>query len=66
MTASLNETVGNARFECPVNHYLESWDDAEIMPGQLSSVAALYQSTSLIHVRSRIRSEMVGKYELMA
>ena len=36
MTASLNETTGNARFECPVNHYLESWDDAEIMPGQLS------------------------------
>jgi Fe-S-cluster-containing dehydrogenase component len=36
MTASLNETVGAANFECPVNHYLESWDDAEISPGQLS------------------------------
>jgi MoCo/4Fe-4S cofactor protein with predicted Tat translocation signal len=36
MTGSLNETVGNAKYECPVNHYLESWDDAEIIPGQLS------------------------------
>ena len=36
MTGSLNETVGKAKYECPVNHYLESWDDAEIIPGQLS------------------------------
>jgi Fe-S-cluster-containing dehydrogenase component/anaerobic selenocysteine-containing dehydrogenase len=36
MSATLNETVGKARFECPVNHYLESWDDAEPVPGQLS------------------------------
>jgi Fe-S-cluster-containing dehydrogenase component len=36
MTGSLNETVGTAKYECPVNHYLESWDDAEIIPGQLS------------------------------
>lgn len=36
MAVSQNETVGLARFECPVNHYLESWDDAEIIPGQLS------------------------------
>lgn len=36
MAVSLNETVGSARYECPVNHYLESWDDAEIVPGQLS------------------------------
>lgn len=36
MTVSLNETVGTAKYECPVNHYLESWDDAEIIPGQLS------------------------------
>src|SRR5664279_3386275 len=36
MTVALNETVGKAKYECPVNHYLESWDDAEIMPGQLS------------------------------
>jgi Fe-S-cluster-containing dehydrogenase component len=36
MTIKLNETVGKARYECPVNHYLESWDDAEIIPGQLS------------------------------
>jgi Fe-S-cluster-containing dehydrogenase component len=36
MAVSLNETVGNAKYECPVHHYLESWDDAEIIPGQLS------------------------------
>jgi len=36
MTVALNETVGKAKYECPVNHYLESWDDAEIMPGHLS------------------------------
>ena len=36
MTGSLNETVGKAKYECPVHHYLESWDDAEIIPGQLS------------------------------
>jgi Fe-S-cluster-containing dehydrogenase component len=36
MAVALNETVGKTRFECPVNHYLESWDDAEIIPGQLS------------------------------
>ena len=36
MAVALNETVGKAKYECPVNHYLESWDDAEILPGQLS------------------------------
>jgi molybdopterin-containing oxidoreductase family iron-sulfur binding subunit len=36
MTVAINETVGKSKFECPVNHYLESWDDAEIIPGQLS------------------------------
>ena len=36
MTGALNETVGKAKYECPVNHFLESWDDAEIVPGQLS------------------------------
>jgi molybdopterin-containing oxidoreductase family iron-sulfur binding subunit len=36
MAGSLNETVGKAKYECPVSHYLESWDDAEIIPGQLS------------------------------
>jgi len=36
MTGALNETAGKAKYECPVNHYLESWDDAEIIPGQLS------------------------------
>jgi Fe-S-cluster-containing dehydrogenase component len=36
MAGLLNETVGKAKFECPVNHYLESWDDAEPVPGQLS------------------------------
>jgi molybdopterin-containing oxidoreductase family iron-sulfur binding subunit len=36
MAVALNETVNTARYECPVNHFLESWDDAEIIPGQLS------------------------------
>ena len=36
MAGSLNETVGKSKYECPVHHYLESWDDAEIIPGQLS------------------------------
>jgi molybdopterin-containing oxidoreductase family iron-sulfur binding subunit len=36
MAVALNETAGIAKFECPVNHYLESWDDSEIIPGQLS------------------------------
>jgi len=36
MAGSRNETVGKARYECPVHHFLESWDDAEIIPGQLS------------------------------
>ena len=36
MTGSVNETVGKSKFECPVHHYLEAWDDAEIIPGQLS------------------------------
>jgi len=36
MAVTLNETVGKGIFECPVHHYLESWDDAEIIPGQLS------------------------------
>jgi molybdopterin-containing oxidoreductase family iron-sulfur binding subunit len=36
MTVKLNETVGKAKYECPVHHYLESWDDAEIIPGNLS------------------------------
>ena len=36
MAVSLNETVGSARYECPVTHFLESWNDAEIIPGQLT------------------------------
>jgi molybdopterin-containing oxidoreductase family iron-sulfur binding subunit len=36
MTVSQNETVGEGLYECPVNHYLESWSDYEIKPGQLS------------------------------
>ncbi|MBK8882655.1 MAG: hypothetical protein IPN67_09815 [Bacteroidales bacterium] len=36
MAVTLNETVGKAKYECPVNHYLESWDDAEPVQGQLS------------------------------
>lgn len=36
MHGSVNESVGIAKFECPVGHYLESWDDTEIIPGQLS------------------------------
>jgi Fe-S-cluster-containing dehydrogenase component/anaerobic selenocysteine-containing dehydrogenase len=31
-----NETSGLCSFECPVHHFLESWDDAEVSPGQLS------------------------------
>jgi Fe-S-cluster-containing dehydrogenase component len=36
MAETMNESVGNGNFECPVHHYLESWDDAEIIPGYLS------------------------------
>jgi Fe-S-cluster-containing dehydrogenase component len=36
MAVALNETVGKAKFECPVPHFLESWEDAEVIPGQLS------------------------------
>lgn len=36
MAGSQNETVGTAKYECPVHHYLESWNDHEIIPGQLS------------------------------
>jgi Fe-S-cluster-containing dehydrogenase component len=36
MSVTLNETVGKAKYECPVHHFLESWGDAEIIPGQLS------------------------------
>ena len=36
MCVAQNETVGKCMYECPVHHYLESWDDAEIIPGQLS------------------------------
>jgi Fe-S-cluster-containing dehydrogenase component/anaerobic selenocysteine-containing dehydrogenase len=36
MSDRMNETVGNCKYECPVNHFLESWDDAEIIPGQLT------------------------------
>jgi len=36
MAGHLNETSGKAKFECPVHHFLESWNDAEITPGRLS------------------------------
>jgi len=36
MAGTMNETVDTGKYECPVHHYLESWDDAEIIPGQLS------------------------------
>ncbi|HEX2920445.1 MAG TPA: 4Fe-4S dicluster domain-containing protein [Bacteroidales bacterium] len=36
MAVKQNESVGKAKYECPVNHFLESWNDAEIMPGSLS------------------------------
>ena len=36
MADCLNETTGKAKYECPVHHFLESWNDAEIIPGQLS------------------------------
>ena len=38
MSVTLNETFGTGKYECPVHHYLESWDDAEVIPGQLSLV----------------------------
>jgi molybdopterin-containing oxidoreductase family iron-sulfur binding subunit len=36
MSVAKNETTGIAKYECPVNHFLESWDDYEIIPGQLT------------------------------
>jgi len=36
MAAGLSETTGKCKYECPVHHYLESWDDFEIILGQLS------------------------------
>ena len=36
LSGYLNETSGKAKFECPVHHFLESWNDAEISPGRLS------------------------------
>lgn len=36
MSVRINETVGSVKYECPVPHFLESWDDAQIIPGQLS------------------------------
>jgi len=36
MAVTHNETAGKGKYDCPVHHYLESWDDAEIVPGQLS------------------------------
>ncbi len=36
MSSTLNETFGTAKYECPVHHFLESWNDAEIIPGHLS------------------------------
>jgi Fe-S-cluster-containing dehydrogenase component len=34
MSEARNETAGKAKIVCPVHHYLESWDDSEIVPGQ--------------------------------
>lgn len=36
LAGKASETVAKAKYECPVNHFLESWNDAEIMPGQMS------------------------------
>ncbi len=36
MSVTQNETVGLCKYECPVHHYLESWDDYEILSGQIS------------------------------
>jgi len=36
MAVAHNETIENVKYVCPVPHYLESWDDAEVIPGQLS------------------------------
>jgi hypothetical protein len=45
MTVALNETVQViAKYECPVNHYLESWDDSEIIPGSIIFKPAMYKS----------------------
>ncbi len=36
MAVNMNETNKTANVSAPVNHFLETWDDAEIIPGQLS------------------------------
>jgi molybdopterin-containing oxidoreductase family iron-sulfur binding subunit len=36
MSTELNETVGLCKYECPVPHYLEAWNDAEISNGNIS------------------------------
>jgi Fe-S-cluster-containing dehydrogenase component/anaerobic selenocysteine-containing dehydrogenase len=36
MSTELNEMAGFCMYDCPVNHFLESWNDAEITPGNLS------------------------------
>jgi molybdopterin-containing oxidoreductase family iron-sulfur binding subunit len=36
MSTELNEMTGVCKYDCPVHHFLESWNDAEITPGFLS------------------------------
>ena len=36
LSSELNEMSGICQYDCPVHHVLESWDDAEITPGNLS------------------------------
>ena len=36
ISTSRNETAEACTYICPAHHYLESWDDAEIKPGELS------------------------------
>ena len=38
ISTSRNETAEACTYICPAHHYLESWDDAEIKPGELSLV----------------------------
>ncbi|MFW5878117.1 MAG: TAT-variant-translocated molybdopterin oxidoreductase, partial [bacterium] len=47
---SKNETSERCQYICPVHHYLESWDDAEVIPGHLSLMQPAIRP--LFHTRS--------------
>ena len=55
MAGTANETVGKAKYECPVHHYLESWEDAEINHRASSASGSLASTRFLIPAPSRIR-----------